>query len=123
MTSEVIDAVTPAGDHGGGDIANRSPGKVTMYQHTMSGLVATHHALPRPAARPATETALAFAYLTLFRRLVVGTAVLGAAFAWTAELPALAAALACISVGEFLESSYYLNVLRWRQRNTFKTTR
>jgi hypothetical protein len=30
--------------------------------------------------------------------------------------PALMAAFVCVGMGELLESSYYISVLRWRQR-------
>src|SRR5687767_9837237 len=74
---------------------------------------------PRPRERRAQpdEPTLAFRYLYLFRRLVVSAAVVGAVLSWANEWPALAAALVCIGIGELLESSYYLSVLRWRQRH------
>jgi hypothetical protein len=62
------------------------------------------------------ETSLAFRYLFLFRRVVVSLAVLGAVLAWAHEYRALMAAFVCIGIGELLESSYYINVLRWRER-------
>jgi hypothetical protein len=58
----------------------------------------------------------AFAYLYLFRRIVVGMALVGAGLGWAWQVPWLAAASACIGVGELLESSYYIWVLRWGQR-------
>lgn len=61
------------------------------------------------------ETALAFRYLFLFRRIVVGLAAVGAVLAWAYEFPALMAAFVCVGIGELLESSYYLSVLRWRR--------
>jgi hypothetical protein len=60
-------------------------------------------------------SALAFSYLYLFRRIVVGLAVAGAALAYVQQWPGLCAACICIGIGEWLETSYYLNVLRWRQ--------
>ena len=62
------------------------------------------------------ETSLAFRYLFLFRRVVVSLAVLGAVLAWAYEYRALMAAFVCVGIGELLESSYYINVLRWRER-------
>jgi hypothetical protein len=58
---------------------------------------------------------LAFSYLYLFRRVVVSLAIVGAVLAWTFQLPALMAAFVCVGIGELLESSYYISVLRWRQ--------
>lgn len=66
---------------------------------------------------PAGETTLAFRYLVLFRRIVVSLALVGAVLAWTYQHPALAAALVCVGIGELLESSYYIGVLRWRERS------
>ena len=66
------------------------------------------------------EAGLAFRYLFLFRRIVVSLAVLGAVLAWSYDFPALLAAFVCVGVGELLESSYYINVLRWRQRQTVR---
>ena len=63
-----------------------------------------------------TETQLAFRYLFIFRRVVVSLALVGAVLAWAYQFPALTAALVCIGIGELLESSYYISVLRWRQR-------
>ena len=68
------------------------------------------------ATTPLSETTLAFRYLFLFRRVVVSLAVLGAVLAWAYEYRALMAAFTCIGIGELLESSYYINVLRWRER-------
>ncbi len=72
-------------------------------------------ARPRPILPPAGETAPAFRYLFLFRRVVVSLAVIGALLAWACQLPALTAAFVCVGIGELLESSYYIGVLRWRQ--------
>ena len=62
------------------------------------------------------ETTLAFRYLFLFRRVVVSLALVGAVLAWVHQFPALTAALVCVGIGELLESSYYISVLRWRER-------
>ena len=59
---------------------------------------------------------LAFAYLHLFRRIVVGLAFIGAAVGWVLGIPWLFAAGVTIGIGEWLESSYYIGVLRWGQR-------
>lgn len=71
----------------------------------------------RPASMLKGETALAFRYLALFRRIVVGLAVVGAIVAFAQGWTALASAFVTIAIGEWLESSYYLNVLHWRQRH------
>jgi hypothetical protein len=75
----------------------------------------------RPPARPpATSqdtTPLAFSYLYLFRRVVVALALVAALVAFAEGWTALAAAFITIAIGEWLESSYYLNVLHWRQRH------
>ncbi|MBV9169357.1 MAG: hypothetical protein JOZ81_04660 [Chloroflexi bacterium] len=55
----------------------------------------------------------ALAYLVTFRRMVVGLALAGAGFALLANIPWLLWASACIGVGELLESSYYIGVLRY----------
>ena len=63
------------------------------------------------------ETRLAFRYLTLFRRLVVTLALVGTLVAFAEGWTGLAAGFVTIAIGEWLESSYYLNVLHWRQRH------
>jgi hypothetical protein len=59
------------------------------------------------------DTRLAWTYLHLFRRLVVGAAIVGGGVAWAEGFTGLAGALGCIALGEFLESSYYISVMRW----------
>jgi hypothetical protein len=60
--------------------------------------------------------AWAFTYLYVFRRVVVGLALIGAGAAWYWQAPGLFAAAVCIGIGELLETTYYLEVLRWGQR-------
>ena len=84
-----------------------------MAQHSLS-LSLTPVVMSRPIVPPADD--MAFRYLYRFRRVVVSLALIGAVLAWAAEIPALTAALVCIGIGEWLESSYYITVLRWRQR-------
>jgi hypothetical protein len=62
------------------------------------------------------ETDLAFGYLYQFRRIVVTLAIVGAIVALVEQWTGLGAACVTIAIGEWLESSYYLNVLHWRQR-------
>jgi hypothetical protein len=58
----------------------------------------------------------ALVYLFAFRRVVVGTCLAAAGAAWQTEVGWLFAAAVCVGVGELLESSYYIGVLRWGQR-------
>ena len=86
----------------------------------MTGLVAEvavdPWAVPGTRRGPRNGPARALAYLYLFRRVVVVLALIGAAVAWSSHLPWLAAAGLAIATGEWLESSYYISVLRWGQR-------
>jgi hypothetical protein len=59
----------------------------------------------------------ALAYLYVFRRVVVGLALIGAGAAWSWQVPGLLAACVCIGIGELLESTFYIEVLRWGQRH------
>jgi hypothetical protein len=59
------------------------------------------------------QTRSAFAYLSGFRRSIPP---LGSVLAWLTGWPGLAAGLCCIAVGELLETTYYINVLRWAGR-------
>ena len=67
-------------------------------------------------ARPNTWPGWAMAYLFVFRRVVVGACVIGAAIGLAQQIPWLFAVSICVGIGEFLESSYYINVLRWGQQ-------
>ncbi len=58
----------------------------------------------------------ALAYLYVFRRVVVGLALGGLSAGWYWPVPGLVAASLCIGLGELLESTYYIEVLRWGQR-------
>jgi hypothetical protein len=58
----------------------------------------------------------ALVYLFAFRRVVVGLCLAAAGVAWIDQVPWLLAASACVGLGELLESSYYIGVLRWGQR-------
>lgn len=55
----------------------------------------------------------AWTYLFTFRKFVVGMALVGAAIGVLTSLPWLVGLAALIGTGEWLESSYYLNVMRW----------
>jgi hypothetical protein len=55
---------------------------------------------------------VALTYLYAFRRVVVGLALLGAVVAWVAGAPWLLAICVCVGLGELLESSSYIAVLR-----------
>jgi hypothetical protein len=76
----------------------------------------THQAQSGAGSRQQGGTERALAYLYLFRRVVVGLALVGAGVAWVEQVPWLLAACVCIGIGELLESSYYIGVLRWGQR-------
>ncbi len=58
----------------------------------------------------------ALAYLVSFRRAVVGLAVAGLGLGWLDQLPWLFWASLCIGLGELLESSYYIVLVRSIQR-------
>jgi hypothetical protein len=58
----------------------------------------------------------ALKYLYVFRVVVVGGCLGLLVFAWVAHIQWLMMASACIAIGEYLESSYYIIVLRWAQR-------
>jgi hypothetical protein len=58
----------------------------------------------------------ALAYLLLFRRLAVGLALAGVGVAWIEQVPWLLGASACIGLGELLETSFDIGVIRWGQR-------
>jgi hypothetical protein len=58
----------------------------------------------------------ALVYLFAFRRVVVGMCLVAAGVALASQLSWLLAASVCIGLGELLESSYYIGVLRWGQR-------
>jgi|GEM_PF-4112145 hypothetical protein len=68
----------------------------------------------RRTARNGYEWALV--YLYVFRRVMVGLALIGAGVGWAWQVPWLVAASLCIGAGELLESSYDIWVLRWGQR-------
>jgi hypothetical protein len=58
----------------------------------------------------------AFAYLYVFRRVVVGLCIAGAGVAWAEQVTWLLAVSICVGIGESVESSYYIEVLRWGRR-------
>jgi hypothetical protein len=55
-------------------------------------------------------------YLIVFRRVVVGACFIGAAIGLAQQIPWLLAVSVCVGIGEFIESSYYIGVMRWGQR-------
>jgi hypothetical protein len=85
-----------------------------MIELRMARLAPIYAGSRRPVSAGET-TGLAFSYLTVFRRVVVSLAVIGAVVAYVEQWPSLFAAFVCIGMGELLESSYYLSVLHWRQ--------
>jgi hypothetical protein len=64
------------------------------------------------------HTQIAYAYLYGFRRTIPPLAAIGSIVAWLLGWEALAAGLVCVAIGELLESSYYINVLRWADHAT-----
>jgi hypothetical protein len=74
------------------------------------------HAVPMPQpARTWLEWALL--YLHLFRIIVVSTCLVLLAVAWLTHIQWLVNASACIAIGEFIESTYYILVLRWATKS------
>ena len=59
----------------------------------------------------------AMVYLYVFRRVVVGLALIGTGLAWSWQEAGFVAAGLCIGAGEWLESTFYIEVLRWGQRH------
>jgi hypothetical protein len=57
-------------------------------------------------------------YLYTFRKVVVGLALLAAAIAWAEQIPWLLTVSVTVGIGEWLESSYYLMVMRTVGRET-----
>ena len=54
----------------------------------------------------------ALVYLVSFRRAIVGLAVAGLGLGWLDQIPWLFWASLCIGLGELLESSYYIVLVR-----------
>ena len=121
MTSEVIDWSPGACHPGGMDVLLLWPGRtypalallVVGLTLALAGLEA---ALASWQGRPKGWPEWALVYLFAFRRVVVGLCLVAAAVAWIAQVPWLLAASVCVGLGELLESSYYIGVLRWGQR-------
>ena len=65
---------------------------------------------------------LAFSYLYTFRRIIIVLALIGAGVAWAEQVSGLFAAFVCIGIGELIECSYYLGVLRWEQRRALPSS-
>lgn len=77
------------------------------------GLIVT--GLRRLAHGPS-RSSWAMTYLVVFRRVVVGGCCVGAAIGLSQQVPWLLAVSVCVGIGEFIESSYYISVMRWGQR-------
>jgi hypothetical protein len=69
-----------------------------------------------PERRPTGWPEWALVYLFAFRRTVVGLCLAAGALAWLTDVNWLLAAAVCVGLGELLESTYYIGVLRWGQR-------
>jgi len=72
--------------------------------------------LARNLGRRRSAPEWALVYLHVFRRVVVGLALVGVGVGWERQVGWLFAASLCIGIGEFFESSYYLWVLYWARR-------
>jgi hypothetical protein len=64
-----------------------------------------------------TWTEWAFIYLYTFRIVVVSSCVVLAAVGWLAQIQWLSSACGCIAIGEFVESTYYIVVLKWARKS------
>jgi hypothetical protein len=58
----------------------------------------------------------AMTYLFAFRRVVVGLCLIAAGVGLMHQIGWLLAVSVCVGIGEFVESSYYIGVLRWGER-------
>ena len=74
------------------------------------------HASDMPDMRR-TWTEWALTYLYTFRIVVVSSCVVLAAVGWLADIRWLFSASVCIAIGEFVESTYYIVVLRWAKKS------
>ena len=61
-------------------------------------------------------TDFALAYLTIFRGIAVLAAATGATIGLTTNTQWLLAVSICVGLGELLETTYYITVMRWGQR-------
>jgi hypothetical protein len=121
MTCKVIDR-PPAACHAGGmDAWLVWPGRV----YPAAGLLVLGVGLVLMGikagvvggrGRPNSWPAWALVYLFTFRGVVVGVCLVSAGLAWIDQVGWLLAASVCVGLGELLESSYYIGVLRWGQR-------
>ncbi len=55
----------------------------------------------------------ALTYVYAFRRFALGACLVAWAIGWAADVSWLVAAATCIGIGEVLECSYYIAVMRW----------
>jgi len=69
-----------------------------------------------PIRRPQSWPGWAMTYLLTFRRVVVGACVTAAGLGLVLDVGWLVAASVCVGIGELLESSYYIGVMRWGER-------
>jgi hypothetical protein len=66
-----------------------------------------------PIRRPPTWPGWAMTYLLAFRRVVVGACVMALGVGLLADVTWLVAVSVCVGIGELLESTYYIVVMRW----------
>ena len=88
---------------------------ITMLMVGLALVVAGLRAAWRPR-QPKGWPDWAMLYLLTFRRVVVGSCLMAAGVAWLSQVPWLLAASVCVGIGELLESSYYIGVMRWGER-------
>jgi hypothetical protein len=59
---------------------------------------------------------VAFTYLYTFRVIAITVCSGAAIVGWTQNIDWLLAAAVCVGIGEVLECSYYITVMRWGSR-------
>ncbi len=87
-----------------------------------AGLIVAGLRAALPTHKPTGWPEWALLYLVVFRRTVVGACVAVAGVAWLSSIAWLVGLAVCVGVGELLESSYYIGVLRWGERRGFIAT-
>ena len=121
MTSEVIGRLPRACHPGGMDALLLWPGRTypsvaLLLVGLTLVLAGLEVVLASRQGRPKGWPEWGLVYLFAFRRVVVGVCLAAAGVAWIDQVAWLLAASVCVGLGELLESSYYIGVLRWGQR-------
>jgi hypothetical protein len=118
MTSEVIDQKPPTCHRGTMNELLSWSGRVELAGVLLmvgAGLMGAGVRSVAGGLRRRKRSWLAWAltYLYAFRRIVVGLCCLGAGVGLADGVAWLLAASVCVGLGELLESSYYIMVIRW----------